>query len=118
MPLHARAAVACLADVRRQGGLTIVDRERRGPRSTSSSGGKRQRATSRRATPIVVGESIFISSGYQQGAGLYRFDDDGSVTEVFRTRAMRNKMSGCVLWEDHFYGFDESMLKCLDMEGQ
>jgi hypothetical protein len=31
---------------------------------------------------------------------------------------MRNKMSGCVLFEDHLYGFDEKTLKCMDLQGQ
>ena len=26
-------------------------------------------------------------------------------------------MTGCTLFEGHLYGFDESMLKCIDLEG-
>ena len=31
---------------------------------------------------------------------------------------MRNKMAGSVLFEDHLYGFDENMLKCIDLNGE
>jgi outer membrane protein assembly factor BamB len=31
---------------------------------------------------------------------------------------MRNKCSGCTLYQGHIYGFDESMLKCIDLAGE
>jgi len=68
-------------------------------------------------TPIVVGTKVFVSTGYEQGAALIDFGGESPV-ELWRTRKMRNKMAGCTLWEGHFYGFDESMLKCLDMAGE
>ena len=68
------------------------------------------------ATPIVLGTRVFVSTAYEQGAALYDFGGDEPV-ELWRNRAMRNKMAGCTFWDGHFYGFDESMLKCLDLEG-
>ena len=67
-------------------------------------------------SPIVVGNRVFASSAYNAGAALVELDGAGAPTEVWRTRRMRNKVSGCVLWEGHVYGFDESMLKCLSWE--
>ena len=69
-------------------------------------------------TPIVFGRKIFISSAYNQGAALLELGDDAQPTLLWRSRRMRNKVSGCVLWQDHIYGFDESMLKCIDLQGQ
>lgn len=36
---------------------------------------------------------------------------------VWENKEMSNKMSGCVLWEEHLYGFDAAILKCLDLDG-
>ena len=30
---------------------------------------------------------------------------------------MLNKMTGCILLDDHLYGFDDAVLKCLDLDG-
>ncbi|MFT5688791.1 MAG: outer membrane protein assembly factor BamB [Planctomycetota bacterium] len=68
------------------------------------------------ATPIVVGTRVFISSAYDQGGVLVDFA--GEEPELlWRTRRMRNKMGACTLFEGYLYGFDESMLKCIDLEG-
>ena len=72
-------------------------------------------------TPVIVGDGrIFISAGYDRGAAMLKLieQDDGYALDVlWESRVMRNKMSGCVLWEDHLYGFDESILKCIDLDG-
>ncbi|MEM7305393.1 MAG: PQQ-binding-like beta-propeller repeat protein [Planctomycetota bacterium] len=68
------------------------------------------------ATPIVIGPTVLISSAYQQGIALVDFSGEEPV-EVWRNLKMRNKMAGSTLFEEHLYGFDESMLKCLDLEG-
>ena len=69
------------------------------------------------ATPIAIGDRIFISSAYDMGCALLRFDGTG-LEELWANRRMRNKTNGCVLWEGHLYGFDESMLKCIDLDGR
>lgn len=68
------------------------------------------------ATPIVMGTRAFVSSAYEQGGALVDFAPEEPEL-VWRTRKMRNKMAGCTLYEGHLYGFDESILKCLDLEG-
>jgi outer membrane protein assembly factor BamB len=67
------------------------------------------------ATPLVIGERVFISSAYQMGCALVGFSDDAEA--VWANRRMRCKVGDCILWNDHIYGFDESMLKCIDLEG-
>ena len=64
------------------------------------------------ATPIVFGELIFISSGYNAGAALLRLKG-GRLDQIWRNRVMRNHFSSSVLWEGHLYGFDESRLRCV-----
>ncbi|MFT5154364.1 MAG: outer membrane protein assembly factor BamB, partial [Planctomycetota bacterium] len=67
-------------------------------------------------TPVIDGDQIFISGGYERGCSLLQLKGD-TLTESWGGRMMRNKMSGCILWQDHLIGFDESMLKCIDLEG-
>ena len=69
------------------------------------------------ATPVVVGERIFISSSYNHGCALLDFSS-GRAEAVWESKVMRTKLSGCVLYEDHLYGFDETMLKCIDLNGK
>lgn len=72
--------------------------------------------------PIVVGEDqIFVSSGYGYGCDFFKViqDGDGFKTEqIWKNRNMKNRFSSPIFWEDHFYGLDESVLVCLDMEGK
>ncbi len=67
-------------------------------------------------SPVVVGDRIFVSAGYDRGCAMLRFAD-GELTPLWESRVMRNKMSGAVLWKDHLFGFDESILKCIDLDG-
>ena len=70
-------------------------------------------------TPIVEQKSghtptkIFISSGYEKGCALVEFTG-AELKEVWSNTAMRNHMNSSVLDRGHLYGFDESMLTCLD----
>jgi len=68
------------------------------------------------ASPIIVGDAIFISSGYGHGAALLAMDGD-KLEPVWETKKMKNQMNGCVLIGDHLYGFDDKILSCLDLEG-
>jgi outer membrane protein assembly factor BamB len=68
------------------------------------------------ADPIVEGNKVFISSGYNIGCTLLEIHG-GTVTEVWRNKNMRNKMNASVLWKDYIYGVDEGgELRCLDFK--
>ena len=71
-------------------------------------------------TPIVSGDLIFISTGYQRGCALYRFTGN-ALGQVYANKEMSNHMSGCVLIGGQLYGFDGNthtgrtrQLRCLD----
>ena len=65
------------------------------------------------ATPLPIGDAVFISSGYNHGAALVR--PTGTTAEViWESRAMRNQMNSSVLFDGHLFGFDESSLVCLE----
>lgn len=64
------------------------------------------------ADPIIAGDRVFISSGYNRGATLIRIN--GSQPEkVWESKNMRNHFNSCVLWREHLYGVDEAELRCL-----
>ena len=72
------------------------------------------------ADPIILGDKVFISSGYNKGCALLKMEAHG-VTEIWRNKNMRNHASSCVLWEGHIYGFDGQFggggkLTCLHFE--
>lgn len=68
-------------------------------------------------TPLVMGDRIFISAGYSRGCAMLRLAGD-ELEVLWESRVMRTKMTGSVLWKDHLYGFDESILKCIDLDGK
>ena len=69
------------------------------------------------ATPVIDGDRVFISSAYNTGCALLQLGDEG-LEPLWENRRMRSKTNGCVLWDGHLYGFDESMLKCLGLDGE
>jgi len=65
------------------------------------------------ATPIISGNKIFISSGYNHGCALLEFQS-GTLTKIWENKKMRNQFSSSVLYKDYLYGFDDKSLACLD----
>lgn len=67
------------------------------------------------ATPIVYGDNIFVSSGYNVGGGVFQFDGK-ALKQIWKNKNMRNHFNSCVLWNDYLYGVDEDQLRCLDFQ--
>lgn len=67
------------------------------------------------ADPIMAGDQVFISSGYNRGASVIRIAGS-SGEKVWENRNMRNHFNSCVLWEGHLYGVDETELRCIVWE--
>jgi outer membrane protein assembly factor BamB len=65
------------------------------------------------ATPVVDGDELFISSGYNYGCALLRVTSTGAA-EVWRNKNMRNHVNSCVRVNGFLYGYDEGELKCLE----
>ena len=70
------------------------------------------------AAPVFVPpQGIFISSGYDTGASLFKVEKhDGALTakEQWHSDTMRNHFSSSVYHDGFLYGFDDKELKCLD----
>ncbi|MDQ6630683.1 MAG: PQQ-like beta-propeller repeat protein [Verrucomicrobiota bacterium] len=65
------------------------------------------------ATPIIEGDKVFISSGYNTGCALIQFSATPPKV-LWQNKNMRNHVNSSVLWKGHLYGFDEKDLQCLD----
>jgi outer membrane protein assembly factor BamB len=67
------------------------------------------------ADPIISGDLVFISSGYNRGATTLRIQG-AAVSPVWESKVMRNHFNSCLLIGRHLYGVDENELKCLELE--
>lgn len=58
-------------------------------------------------TPMAVDDQgrIFISTGYDRGCSLFRFDGK-TLSQIYENQNMSNHMGNSVLIGDHIYGFD------------
>ena len=70
------------------------------------------------ATPVFIPPGrFFISSGYGTGGTVVEVsatEGGYSVKEVWRNREMKNHFATSIYYEGHLYGFDASILKCID----
>lgn len=66
------------------------------------------------ADPIISGDKVFISSGYDRGAALLKIADN-KPSVVWENKNMRNQFNSSVLIGRSLYGFDESELRCVDL---
>jgi hypothetical protein len=69
------------------------------------------------ATPIFFDNKVFYSSAYDTGAALLGLTaQNGEVTasEIYFTRNMKNHHGGVVLVNGYLYGFNDSILTCLE----
>lgn len=70
------------------------------------------------ATPVFIPpDKVFISSGYDTGAALVHVEENEgkfSVSEMWRSRVMKNHFASSILHEGYLYGFDDGTLKCIE----
>ncbi len=70
------------------------------------------------ATPLVLGDRIFISSGYGAGCAMIGISS-GKATELWRNKSLRAHINSPVAWQGDIYGIDgqaepKAPLVCLD----
>ena len=72
------------------------------------------------ATPVFIPPNrFFISSDYGTGGSVVEVsatDSGYEVAEVWRNKEMKNHFATSIHYQGHLYGFDSSILKCLDAE--
>lgn len=71
------------------------------------------------AAPVVLdGGRVFVSTAYGKGCALLQLNAGKEPETVWSHRKMRNKVTATVPYEEHLFGFDESMLRCATVTGQ
>lgn len=71
------------------------------------------------ADPILSGDTVFVSSGYNRGSALLRLTA-GEPEAVWKNKDYQNQFSTSVLIDDYLYGVDgdttgERRLKCVEL---
>lgn len=95
-------------------GLAVIDRTD-GSEVTFYSWTRNPERSVYGAMPVIVDDRIFISSG--TGCVMLEPNEDDELDVVWESRAMRTSYAGAMLYEGHLYGFDASILKCIDLDG-
>ena len=70
------------------------------------------------ATPIFIPPNrLFISTGDDNGGVVLQIKSHGdslAIEQVWQNKKMKNHFGTSVLYDNHLYGFDNAILKCLD----
>jgi outer membrane protein assembly factor BamB len=71
------------------------------------------------ATPLIIGDKIFVSSGYGHGCGMFEVQG-GAVSERWQNKNLRAQINTPVVWQGAIYGIDgdansKSPLVCLNL---
>jgi outer membrane protein assembly factor BamB len=67
------------------------------------------------ADPIVDGDKVFISAGYNHGGALLKLAGQAPL-KVWENKNLRNHFNSCVLWQGYLYGPDDSGLRCVAVD--
>lgn len=69
------------------------------------------------ATPVHVGDYLFLSSGYGSGCALVKLDHNDSHFEarrVYKNHRVGDNHASNVYYQEHLYGFHDGRLICLE----
>lgn len=69
------------------------------------------------ASPLVVGEYVFVSSDYGKGCAVLRVSGDGAKPVYFKPggKGMKTWHSTAVHRDGFVYGFDSQVLRCMNL---
>lgn len=78
-------------------------------------------ATEAVSQPVAIpGDRLIVASGYGVGAGAFhvtRNEAGGlAIEQLWKSRALKSKLSNYVYHDGHVYGFDDGILACIDVE--
>jgi outer membrane protein assembly factor BamB len=65
------------------------------------------------ADPVVLGNLVFVASGYNHGASVFRVEG-GKTSVVWENKSLRSQFSSSVLLNGFLYGIDDRQLRCVD----
>jgi len=68
------------------------------------------------STPLYSNGNVYTSSGYGTGAASFKLAPGGKASLAYSNKEMVNHHGGMVLLDGHVYGFDEQIMKCIDLK--
>ncbi len=69
------------------------------------------------ATPIFHDDRLFVASGYGTGCALFQLTATAGTTQakkLWASKNMKNYFSTCVLLDGYLYGFNNTILTCME----
>lgn len=71
------------------------------------------------ADPIIQGEEVFVSSGYEHAGAVLRLQKAGDPTQLWKNKSLKTQFSTAVVIDGHIYGVDgntgrDCTLTCLE----
>jgi outer membrane protein assembly factor BamB len=67
------------------------------------------------ATPVFVGDRVFITSGYDAGCALLQLNGKEEPSVLWRNDELRSFYNTLIPWKDHLYGFLDNNLVCIEL---
>jgi outer membrane protein assembly factor BamB len=67
------------------------------------------------STPVVLGDKVFISSGYNTGCAMIQISGNKPV-QLWKNKNLRSHMATAVYRDGVLYGFDENELRAIDVK--
>ncbi len=68
------------------------------------------------STPLYADGMVFTASGYGTGGAMFELGSDGVGKLAYANKDMVNHHGGMVLLDGHIYGFDEQIMKCIELK--
>jgi outer membrane protein assembly factor BamB len=68
------------------------------------------------STPLIQGDKIYFSSGYDRGCALATLGAASEAAVVWQNKKAQSSYNTPLLWKDHLYGFDKSDLQCVEFQ--
>jgi outer membrane protein assembly factor BamB len=70
-------------------------------------------------TPVYKDGIVFVTSGYGVGCNAFKITESGgkfTAEQIYANTKMKNHHGGVILLGDHVYGFDEGILRCMELK--
>jgi len=68
------------------------------------------------SAPLYDDGMVFTASGYGTGCAMFKLKPSGKASLGYTNTEMKNHHGGMVVLDGHVYGFDEGVLKCLELK--
>lgn len=68
------------------------------------------------SAPLYEDGMIFTASGYGTGCAMFKLNSSGKANPEYTNKEMKNHHGGMVVLDGHVYGFDEQILRCMDLK--